>query len=165
MSHSKFPLALHFTYGNVYVFFSSSHVRMWELDDKEGCAVKNWFFRTVVLKKILESSLDSRKIKPVKPKGNQPWIFIERTDAEAEAPILWPPDGKSQLIGKTLMLWKIEGRRRRGWQRIRWLDGIISSIDMSLSKPLEIVKDRETWHAAVHGVTESQIQLRNQTKI
>ena len=91
--------------------FSSSHVWMWELDHKEGWAPKNWCFQTVLLKKTLESPLDCKQIKPVNPKGNQSWIFIGRTDAEAEVPILWPPDPKSQLI---LLLGKIEGKRRRG---------------------------------------------------
>ena len=89
----------------------------------------------VVLEKTLQSPLDCKEIKPVNLKGNQPWIFIGRTDAEAEAPILWPPDAKSQLLEKTTMLGKIEGRRRSGWQRRRWLDGITDSMDMSLSKP------------------------------
>ena len=141
--------------------FSSHHVWMWELNHKEGWAPNNWCFWTVVLEKTLESPSYSKEIKQVNPKGSQPWRLIGRTDAEAVGAILWPPDGKSQLIGKTLMLWKIKGRRRRGWQRIRWLDGIISSMDMSLSKPLETVKDRGTWHAAVHRVTKSQIQLSN----
>ena len=107
--------------------FSSSHVWMWELDHKEGWAPKNWCFQTVVLEKTLESPLDSQEIKPVSPKGNQPWILIGRTDAKAEAPILWPPGEKSWLTGKKLMLGKIEGRRRRWRQRMRWLDGIINS--------------------------------------
>ena len=80
--------------------FSSSHVQMWELYHKEGWALKNWCFQTVVLEKTLESPLDSKEIKPVNPKGNQPWIFIGRADADAEAPVLWPPDAKSQLVGK-----------------------------------------------------------------
>ena len=80
--------------------FSSSYIQMWELDPKEGWTLKNWCFLTVVLKKTLESPLDSKEIKPVNPKGNQPWIFIGRTDAEAEGPVLWPPDVKSWLIGK-----------------------------------------------------------------
>ena len=80
--------------------FSSSQVQMWGLDHKEGWALKNWCFQMVVLEKTLERPLDCKEIKPVNPKGNQSWIFIGRTDAEAEAPILWPPDVKSQLIGK-----------------------------------------------------------------
>ena len=88
-------------------------------------------------------------------------MFIGGTDAEAEAPILWPPDAKSQLIGKDLMLGKIEGRRRRGQQRMRWFNSITDSMNMNLSKFLEIGKDREAWHAAVHGVTKSQIRLSN----
>ena len=86
-------------------------------------------------------------------------MFIGRTDAEAEAPILWPPDAKSQLLEKTLMLGKIEGRRRRGQQRMRWWACITDSMDMTLSKLREVVKDREAWRAAVHGVPKSWTQL------
>ena len=115
--------------------FSSSHVWMWELDHKNSWAPKNWCFWTVVLEKTLESPLDSKEIQPVHPKGDQPWIFTGRTDAEAEIPILWQPDVKNWLIGKkTLMLGKTEGRRRRGRQRMRCLDGITDLMGMSLSK-------------------------------
>ena len=94
--------------------FSSSHVWMWELNYKESWVPKNWCFWTVVLEKTLENTLDCKEIQPVHPKGDQSWIFIGRTDAEAETPILWPPDAKNWLIWKDLMLGKIEGRRRRG---------------------------------------------------
>ena len=107
---------------------------MWELDYKESWALKNWCFWTAVLEKILEGPLDSKEIQPVHPKGNQSWIFIGRTDVEAETPILWPPNAKNWLTWKDLMLGKVEGRRRRGQQRMRWLNGIIESMDMSLSK-------------------------------
>ena len=113
--------------------FSSSHVWIWELNHKEGWAPKNWCFWTVVLEKTLENPLDSKEIKPVHPKGNQPWLFSGRTDTEAEATILWHLMRRADSLEKTMMLGKTEGRRKR-WQRTRWLDGLTDSTDMSLSK-------------------------------
>ena len=136
--------------------FSSSHVRMWELDYKEGWAPKNWFFWIVVLEKSLRNPLDCKEIKPVHPKGSQSWVVTGRTDAEDEAPVLWPPDARNWLVEKTLMLGKTEGRRRR-WQRMKCLDSITDS--NRLSKPWEIVEDRGAQHTAVHGVAKRQTQL------
>ena len=211
---------------------------MWELDGEESWALKNWCFWTVVLKKILECPLDCKEIQSVHPKGNQSWIFIGKTDAEAKTPILWPPDVnkwlwclrrllivpwtarntwvlfltslladglwqckwiwsinqsilkeisleyslkrlmlklKIQYFGhlkqrtdsleKTLMLGKFEGRRRRGWQRMRWLDGITDSIGLSLSNFQELVMDRNAWHTAVYGASKSQTRMSDWTEL
>ena len=133
--------------------FSSGHVWMWELEHKEGWVLKNWCFWTVVLEKTLESPFDSKEIHPVHPKGNQSWIFIGRTDAEAEVPILWPPD----VARCWERPWCWEGFKERGKGDNRRWDGWgnTESMGMSFSKLREIVKDREAWWAGVHGVAKS----------
>ena len=125
--------------------FSSSQVWMWKLDYKESWAPKNWCFWTVVLEKTLERPLDCKEIKPVNPKGNQAWIFIGRTEAEAETPILWPPNVKSWLIGKDPEAGKDWGQEENGATEDEMVDGISDSMVMSLSKLREMVKDTEAW--------------------
>ena len=155
----------HFSYKGSYsqsYGFSSSHVQRWKLDYKVGWVPKNWWYQTVVLEKILESPLESRRPNHSVLKEITPGYSLEGLMPKSK---LWPPDAKSQLIGKKKKpdSGKIESRRRRGQQRMIWLDGLIGSMDMSLSKLREIVKDREAWHTTIHGVTKSRTQLKDWT--
>ena len=131
------------------------------MDYKESWAPKNWCFWTVVLEKTLESLLDSKEIKPVNPKGNQSWIFIGRTDAEAEAPILWPPHVKNWLIEKD----PDAGKNWRQEEKGTIEDEMVGSMDMSLSRPQELVIDSEAWCAAVHGVAKSRTRVSGLTEL
>ena len=131
---------------------------MWELEYKENWAPKHWCFWTVVLEKTLKSPLDCKEIQPVHPKGDQSWVFIGRTDAEAETPVLWPPDVKSWLIWEDPDAGEDWGQEEKG---MRQLDGITDLMHVSLSKLWKLVIDREAWHAAIHRVSKIQTQLSN----
>ena len=145
----------------IYICIADVPGWMWELDCEESWAPKNWCFWTAVLEKTLESPLDCKEIQLVHPKGNHSWLFIGRTDAEAEVPMIGHLMQRTDSLEKTLMLRKIESGKRREWQRMRLLDGITYSMDVSLSMLWDLVIDKETCCAAVHRVVKNWTQVRD----
>ena len=157
----------HFAYKGLYsqdYGLSSSHVQMWELNYKDRVP-KNWCLPTVVLEKTVENPLNCKEIKPVNLKGNQPWIFLGMTDAEAEAPILWPPDANTQLVGEdpdSGKDWRQKQKSATEDEMVRWHHQF-NGCELGMGKFQEMLRGGETWHAAVHGVGKSQKWLRNWT--
>ena len=143
--------------------FSSSHVWMWELDYKESWVPKNWCFWTVVLEKTLQCPLDCKEIQPIHPKGDRSWLFTVRTDAEAETPILWPPDAESWLFWKDPDAGKDWGQEKKGTTEDEMVGWHHRHNGHGFDGHRELVMDREAWHAAVHGVAKSQTWQSNWT--